>query len=245
MRLVKTRGIVVGQSNAGDADKVITLLTSNLGKISCFVKGARRSKSRLLAGSQFLAYSEFVLFKGLEMYKVNTSDIIHPFYDIRNDVKRLAYAAYLTRLVRDVTRENQPAYRILQLFLNSLYMLSEEEKSYELIGRIFEMRLMVLLGYGPHVSTCTGCVSKSEDTYFSFRASGIKCQECAKGDASAISIMPGTAAALQHIAGADINRLFSFEVSPEVLTELGIINKIYVSEKLDRDYDMTKFVGKF
>lgn len=53
MGIVKTKGIIIAESNMGDFDKMLTMLTPGLGKISCAAKGARRQNSALLAGTQF------------------------------------------------------------------------------------------------------------------------------------------------------------------------------------------------
>ena len=47
MGTIKTSGIIISESNLGDYDKMLTMLTPGLGKISCVAKGARRSKKRL------------------------------------------------------------------------------------------------------------------------------------------------------------------------------------------------------
>ena len=53
MSVIKTKGIVLLESNMGDNDKMITILTPN-GKIGCSAKGAKRPKSNLMAGTQYL-----------------------------------------------------------------------------------------------------------------------------------------------------------------------------------------------
>ena len=67
MRSVKTSGIVIAENNLGDSDKILTILTPNLGKISCVAKGAKRPKSLLMAGSQLLCFGEYVLHKRNEI----------------------------------------------------------------------------------------------------------------------------------------------------------------------------------
>ena len=56
MKQVKVNGIIIAENNMGDFDKMLTILTPNLGKIGCSAKGARRPKSLLLAGTQFLYF---------------------------------------------------------------------------------------------------------------------------------------------------------------------------------------------
>ena len=57
MGIIKTKGIVLLESNMGDFDKMVSILTPDIGKIGCAAKGARRPKSSLLAGTQFLSFS--------------------------------------------------------------------------------------------------------------------------------------------------------------------------------------------
>ena len=54
MKHLKITGIVIAENNMGDFDKMLTILTPNLGKIGCSARGARRPKSLLLSGTQFL-----------------------------------------------------------------------------------------------------------------------------------------------------------------------------------------------
>lgn len=53
MGIVKTKGIIIAESNMGDFDKMLTMLTPGLGKISCAAKGARRQNSALLQAHSF------------------------------------------------------------------------------------------------------------------------------------------------------------------------------------------------
>ena len=58
MKTLKIKGIVISESNMGDFDKMVTVLTPT-GKIGCAAKGARRPKSLLMAGTQYLCFSDF------------------------------------------------------------------------------------------------------------------------------------------------------------------------------------------
>ena len=128
MKQVKVSGVVISESNMGDYDKMVTLLTPNFGKISCSARGARRNKSLLLAGTQFLCFGEYQLFKGGDSYKINSCETIEMFYNLRTDLDKLTYSSYITKIVSDVTTENQNSYNTLKLFLNTLYTISETEK---------------------------------------------------------------------------------------------------------------------
>ncbi len=243
MSYIKTKGIVVRQVNTGESDKILTVFSKDLGKISCSAKGARRPRSSYIAATQLLCYSDFVLFKGRDMYLINSCDVIETFYDIRNDVVKLTYASHMSDIINDVIFEGQPSKRVLQLFLNSLHMLTNTDKSPELIIRVFEIRLMSLLGYAPDINGCSICgKNDAENYYFSFNKSGSVCENCLNGDESAVKISKGVAKALQYIIYSKIEDIFSFNLSEDVLTELAGISKRYLNETLEKDYTKLDFL---
>ena len=157
MSYFKTMGVVLKEVNTGEADKIITVLTKKDGKISCIARGARRGRSRLIAGTQLLSYSDFMLYKGKDLYTVNSCDIIESFYNIRNDMHKLTYAAHTLSIVNDVIHENQPSPGVMQLLLNTLYVLSNKDKNPLLVTSIFEMRFLSILGYAPTIKCCSYC----------------------------------------------------------------------------------------
>jgi DNA repair protein RecO (recombination protein O) len=243
MSYLKTTGIVIKEVNTGEADKIVTIFSKTKGKISGSARGARRPKSRLVAGTQLLCYSEFVLFKGKDLYSINSSDVIEPFYDIRNDIERLTYAAHMTELINDVIQENQPATKVLQLFLNSLYLLSKTDRSPVQIVRVFELRLLSILGYAPSVGGCVVCTSSQFDNMsFSFQKCGFICKSCTMQDKSAVELSEGAAKALNYIVYSPLNSLFSFEVSDSVLNELGRISRRFIRDILEKDYKKLDFL---
>ena len=240
MKLVKTKGIIIAEHNVSDFDKMLTILTPNLGKIECIAKGSRRPKSLLLAGSQLLCFGEYILYKGSDNYSMNSCEIIELFYKIRVDLDKLEYATYITKIVSDVTTENQNNYKILQLYLNTLYVIAETDKDLELVTSIFRIRLMSIIGFKPQIEECIGCRQKEKLTYFSIRDSGFKCKECAKQDSGAIEISETTKDALKYIILANAKKIYSFTVPKETKKELEIVSKLYLTNKLEKEYKINK-----
>ena len=236
MSIVKMKGIIIAENNMGDFDKMLTMLTPGVGKISCVAKGARRPKSTLLAGTQFLCFGEYVMYRGQEHYTINSCDMIEAFYNLRIDLDKLQYAVDITKIIQDVTNENENSYKILQLYLNTLYMLSETDKNPEFIKSVFKIKLLCFLGYKPKIDSCTLCNLKENLKYFSIKDNGLKCDNCYKLDKSTIQISESTARALKYIVIAPSKKLFSFELKNDSLRELILISKIYLNEKLEKEY---------
>lgn len=231
MGIIKMSGIIISESNLGDYDKMLTMLTPGLGKISCVAKGARRPKSALLAGTQLFCFGEYLMYKGANTYNINSCETIEVFYNLRTDLDKLNTAIEITKIIRNVTDENENCYRILQLYLNTLYTLSETDKNLELVDSIFKLKILCLLGFAPRINECVNCKDKENIKYFSIKDNGFKCENCGKLDKGAISVSESTISAIKYIVLAPPKKLYSFNLKDESLEELKMITKLYFEEK--------------
>lgn len=126
--------------------KCLQCLAQTYGKISCAARGARRPSSGVLAATQFLSFGEYVLYKGSGgTYSINSAEPTQVFYNLRTDLDKLQYAAYISKIVEDITNENDSSYNILRLVLNTIYQISETNMDKDLIVSIFKMRLLSLI----------------------------------------------------------------------------------------------------
>ena len=238
MKTLKTKGIIIAEKVMSDFDKMLTILTPNMGKIECVAKGSRRPKSLLMAGTQFLCFGDYMLYKGGENYSMNSCETIELFYNIRTDLDKLKYAVYITKIINDVTTENQNNYKILQLYLNTLYVISNTDKDLEFVTSIFRLRLLSIIGYRPEIEECKTCKEKENLTKFSIRDNGFKCTACGKQDKGAIDMSETTKDAIRYIILSDAKKIYSFQVPKESIEELKIISKLYLTEKLEKEYKM-------
>ena len=235
MKTLKIKGIVISENNMGDFDKMVTILTPT-GKIGCAAKGARRPKSLLMAGTQYLCFADFLLYKGTNSYRINSCDTIEMFYNIRIDLDKLNIAAQITKIINDVTYENQNTYKILQLLLNTIYLISETDKNLDFILSVFKIRLLCLLGFTPQVNCCTNCHSRENLKFFSMNSSGFKCSSCGKSDKSCIELSEACVNAIKFIVLANDKKIFSFNISDNIQKELNLISKLYTNLKLEKEY---------
>ena len=238
MATTKISGVVLKESNMGDFDKMLTILTPNFGKISCVAKGARRPRSALLAGSQIFCFGEYLMYKGTSTYHINSVEPIEVFYNIRTDLDKLKYAVHINKIVQEVTEENQNCFNIMQLLLNTLYVISETDKDLELVLGIFKLRLLSILGFRPNVNKCVNCGKEEELIYFSLKDNGVKCNICGKQDKSAVTISQSTYNAIKYTLTAPPKKLYSFNIKEESLEEFKLLTKLYFNEKLEKEYKL-------
>lgn len=221
MKLIKVKGIVIKEVPYKDSDKIITILTDKLGKISCLARGAKKTNSSLLASSQYLVYSEFVLYKGSKFYHVNSAYIIKTFYDLRVDFDKLEVAFSLTRLISSVTDEYQDTAQILILFLNTIYLLQEGKKEKRLIVTVFKIKLFCLLGFTPRIDKCNMCGqvlfdgTKHDEIYYDYVMNVFCCKNCIgnKDKKRYIMVNEATVIAVRYISLTAMKKIFSFSIS--------------------------------
>lgn len=238
MANIKLNGIVIAENNMGDYDKMLTILTPNYGKISCVAKGARRPQSALLAGTQLFCFGEYLMYKGTNTYHINSCETIEIFYNLRTDLDKLKYAIHINKIIQDVTDENENCYRILQLFLNTLYTISETEKDKDFVLNVFKLRLLCILGFTPRVACCTNCKEQQNLTKFSIKDNGFKCEVCGRQDKSSIDMGESAKSAIKFVVSAPPKKLFSFCLKDEGLREFELICKVYFNEKLEKEYKL-------
>ena len=197
-----------------------------------------------MAGTQFLCFADYMIYKGNDRYNINSCETIEFFYNIRTDLDKYKYAVHITKIILDVTNENENSYRTLQLFLNTLYTISETDKNLDFILAIFKLRLMCILGFKPGVEKCTNCSIDEDIKYFSLRDNGFKCSSCGKSDKSCIEIIPATVDAIKYITLAPAKKIFSFNIPENSIKELEIISKLYLNEKLEKEYKLEDIFKK-
>ena len=59
---IVTKGLVLRETQTKEADKILTVLTAEHGKLAVVARGARRKNSRIAAASELLAFSELVVY---------------------------------------------------------------------------------------------------------------------------------------------------------------------------------------
>ena len=183
-----------------------------------------------------MCFGDYVLYRGSEVYSMNSCETIELFYNLRVDFDKLKYASLITKIINDVTTENQNTYKILKLFLNTLYTISEKGKNLDLVLAIFELRLVSMLGFKPIINECATCKGKENVSFFSIEDNGFKCEACGKQDKSSIKIMDSTVDSIRYIVLAPQEKLFSFNVPEDSIRELSIVSKLYTSQKLEKEY---------
>lgn len=240
------RGVVLRQTETKEADKILTVLTAEKGKLSVIARGARRKGSRLAAASQLFAYSELTAYESRGWYMLTEGATLQLFQGLRTDVVRLALAGYLAELTETVTQEGEAAGEILPLLLNALYALGELKKEPALVKAAFELRLLSLAGFAPMLEGCCRCGGAVEGGGFlDAAAGGLVCPKCGGVDFELLPLSVGAVAAARHAVLGDAKRLYAFALPEEELKQLSRAAERYALTQLERGFRTLDFYRQF
>ena len=230
-----TCGLVLRETVTRDADKILTVLTPDRGRLSVIARGARRKGSRVAAACQLLAYSEMTLYEKGRWTMLDAADTIELFHGLRQDLTALSLAAYFAELTEAVS--DGSGGDVLPLLLNALYALSALKKPPQLVKPAFQFRLMALAGYEPMADGCALCgAPQPENPMLDVVHGVVHCGKCREKGGLSLPLTASGLAALRYVLYGDPRRLYSFSLPPEGLRALNHAADAYVSAQLERSF---------
>jgi len=143
---MKVTGMVIGAFLQGEYDRRIVLLTREQGKITAFVKGARRQGSRFTASTDLFVYGEFDLYVGRTSYNVQDVRPSNYFEFLRTDMNAAYYAMYFTEVCDYYAHEGNDESMLLLNLYRAFQGLKSEKLKNSFIKPVFEIKTFSIEG---------------------------------------------------------------------------------------------------
>jgi len=240
---IVVRGIVLRETETKEADKILTVLTAEQGKISVIARGVRRKGCKYAACAQPLAYSEWTLYQKGDWYYANDGSTLELFNGLRTDLEAMALGFYMAELTEAVTTEETAAAELLRHLLNGLYALSALHKLPALVKPAFEMKLLSLAGYEPLADGCVYCgCPEPEQPLLDVVQGVLRCRSCGvKESALSMPLCVDSLKALRHVIYGDPKRLYSFRLGEEALRRFSGAAEAFAAAQLERGFRTLDF----
>ena len=242
--LLNTEGLILKEQNIGESDRLVTVLTRQQGLMRAFVRGAKRIKNRNASSTQLLCYSRFSIYQGKEKNVIDEAEPIEVFFELRQDIVKLALSQYFCELTLALAPEDGEAGEFLRLVLNALYLLAHDKRPPTQVKAVLEMRMLSMAGYQPDLLYCQGCGAyEAETMYFLPRHGTLLCHACYTKvrRREGVTLGRGALTALRHSVYADFKKIFSFTLSAEGMRSLSLAAERYVIERLERSFSTLHF----
>ncbi len=222
MEELNVKGLIVKESDYGENDKLLTLMTEDKGKILVTVKGGRSLRNKFVSVAETFSYGTFGIRKTSKFHHLFDAELIDDFYPIREDLVKMSLGYYICDIANELALEGVADEALLKLTLNALYALAYKDIPCEMIKAAYEFKAAVISGFMPDLETCTVCGAEPEDDSFVNASSGaLICSECmtrpnsVTGITSSSVILPldrGTLDALRYLEECPIQRFLSFRL---------------------------------
>jgi DNA repair protein RecO (recombination protein O) len=187
-RALKTEAVVLRSFRLGEADRVLHLYSLERGRIGAVAKGIRKTKSRFGARLEPLSHVEILVHEGRgELGTITGVELLRSHRSAREDPYRLAVGLIGAEAMLKLFGEQESNPRAFEALTRFLDLLDEvpsrapAKPSLDPLALSFQLKLIWLAGYLPHLGSCAECGGGPPFAGYSARAGGVVCRKCAPG----------------------------------------------------------------
>jgi len=228
----KTEAIVLRSMRFSEADRILHLYTAHRGRIGAIAKGVRKTKSRFGARLEPLSHVELMLHEGAgELQTITGVELLRSHHASREHPYRLNVgligAEAMLRLFGE-PEANERAFTALARFLDLLDTappVAGARPALDPLVLAFQLKLLWLAGYLPHLTSCVECGSPTTLVGFSARAGGAVCADHAR---EALRLSPDGLGAIERMLSTPLADSVAAPVSDRALRDaLAVITTSY------------------
>lgn len=192
MPLYQDEGVVLRTAKLGEADRILTLLTRDHGKVRAVAKGVRRTKSRFGGRLEPFMRVALLIAEGRSLGVVSQAESIAAYAGpICADFQAYTAANVICETAdKLVATEKEPAVAQYRLVLGALNALAKHAHEPSTIGDSYVLRALAIAGWTPRLRVCVVCgepISSALSWYFSIPAGGLMCAADHTPESEAVS----------------------------------------------------------
>jgi DNA repair protein RecO (recombination protein O) len=184
----RAEAVVLRSIRYGESDRILHLFTKERGRVGAIAKGARKTRSRFGARLEPFSHVDVQLHEGRgELATVTGADLVRSHQSLALDTRRLGVGHIGLEAVLRLFAEHDAspeAFHALVRFLDVLERGDGEAASIPSLDPLvlsFQLKLLWLSGYLPHLAGCAGCDATGPLVAFSAPSGGAVCDACANG----------------------------------------------------------------
>jgi len=240
----KSEAIVLKSFDYRETSKIATFFTKDYGKVSGVLKGIRKDQKKFGSNIDRFSVNDLVYYRYTrsDLHLISQCDLKQYFFPIRQDYKRNIAANYVTELVDSIMQVEQVNKRIYRLMLDYFTSL-ETEKDIDKLIHIFQIKILLLSGFRPHIDSCVKCGRKIKGrARFSMKAGGLVCSHCPASEASFTAISKGAISTMLHIEECDWLYCMRVGMTKTVKRELKFILNNFLVYHLEKKIKSARYL---
>jgi DNA repair protein RecO (recombination protein O) len=248
-RLYRIEGIVMHRSDVGEADRLLTVLSRERGKLRVNAKGARKVGSRKGGHVELFVRSKMLIAKGRTGIDiVSQAEMIDAYRGLREDLTRSTYAHYAVELIDAFAEEGSEQPELFDLLAEALKWI-ETTNNLPLTARYFEVKLLTMAGFQPQVFNCAdGGEPLQEialDEFYGWHppSGGAVCPQHAQDRADASRLSLAALKVLRHAIRSDYATFTALNLRDAVQYEVEQVMLRYIQFVLERKVKSVEFLN--
>lgn len=236
MNQIVLTGMVLFTAPVGEYDRRVVILTKEQGKIAAFAKGSRRPNSPLVGAVNPFTFGEFTMYEGRTSFTIQSANIMNYFSELREDIVGAYYGFYFLEFANYYTKEFNDEREMLKLLYQTLRALTNPHIPDMLVRYIFELKAYCINGEGPELFQCVSCGNRDRSSVFSIKKGGLVCSQCDADIIDGIKLDDSVLYSMQYIKSSKIEKLYTFNVTENVLEQLVKILDQYREVFVDKKF---------
>ena len=246
-RTYRTSGVVLRQYPLGEADRIVSILTPDLGKVRAVAKGVRRPNGRLRGHLDLTNVVDFAAAYGRNLDVITEAMLRDDHPGSREDLARLSLAIYVCEVADLFSQERSPSRALYAVVTETLDALGSVTDPW-LIGRWYEQRVLDVTGFRPQLENCVECDATLEpgDHVLDLGAGGVLCPGCRTlGIGHKVPVSESAMRVLRHFQRTEeIERIGAPTLSDGVRNEVERIASRYIRSIVERDIRSAEFTRR-
>lgn len=184
MPTYRDEAVVLRTHKLGEADRIITMLSRQHGKVRAVARGVRRTTSKFGARLEPFSHVDLQFATGRTLDVITQAVTLHPFSEpLAHDYQRYTVGQVMIETAdRLVTEEREPALQQFQLLVGALNALtsgtSDGPRPAPMVMDAYLLRAVALAGYAPTLGDCARCGAAGPHEAFSPQLGGMVCRRC-------------------------------------------------------------------
>lgn len=164
----------------GEADRIITLLSREHGRVRAVAKGVRRTTSRFGARLEPFSLVDVQIHLGRSLDIVTQVETLEPYgRAFGGDYALYTTATAMAETAERLTEvENEPATQQFLLLVGALHALAVRPLPPTLVLDSYVLRSLAVAGWAPSFSHCAGCGRPGPHRAFNVAHGGAMCAPC-------------------------------------------------------------------
>jgi DNA repair protein RecO (recombination protein O) len=181
--LYRDEAIVLRTHKLGEADRIITLLTRQHGRVRAVARGVRRTTSKFGSRLEPFMHVDLQLSEGRSLDHITQAETLTPFHAGIGGVyeRYTAGTVMLETADRLVAEEREPALQQFLLLVGGLRTLSDASHAPGLVLDAFLLRSLAVAGWAASFEDCARCGRPGPHAFFNIAAGGAVCASCRPG----------------------------------------------------------------